>query len=268
MTQENPMNKEMFNPVWQSISSYLVGIVKLRKTDSFDKVTLCGSGTLAEINGRHAILTAHHVIEALPNSGEIGLILAPQPAHKFTLNVETLNKVKLARGWSESEGPDLGLILLPMERLGQIKALQSFYNLSKRREKMLSDPPEITRGVWLLCGYPDEWAKDQEAEGGFAQVTGFKALCYGGGVDNECIREGFDYLDFHVDSGQLQSFGGVSGGGLWHVLLKKSLEGKLEVSDSIFSGVAFYESPLVDGSRSIRCHGRQSIYKNVYASVP
>jgi hypothetical protein len=55
----------------------------------------------------------------------------------------------------------------------------------------------------------------------------------------------------------------VSGGGLWQVLLRKSQEGKLEVSDYILSGVAFYQSPLMEGSRSIRCHGRQSIYKNV-----
>ena len=56
-----------------------------------------------------------------------------------------------------------------------------------------------------------------------------------------------------------ESFGGMSGGGLWHVVPSESAptgEFKLELE-----GVAFYQSAPTDGRRVIRCHGRQSIYR-------
>jgi hypothetical protein len=166
--------KELFDPVWRSISTYLVGLVKIRKTDSFDEIVLCGSGTLVEINGRYAILTAHHVIGVLPRAGEIGVILTPQQANRFTLEAQTLTPVKIARGENDFEGPDLGLLLLPTAKIGQIKAIQSFYNLSPRREQMLNDPPEIHSGVWLLGGYPNELTTNELPEGNFARVQALR----------------------------------------------------------------------------------------------
>ena len=38
--------------------------------------------------------------------------------------------------------------------------------------------------------------------------------------------------------------------------------GALAANELILSGVAFYESAVMNNKRSIKCHGRQSIYKS------
>ena len=62
------------------------------------------------------------------------------------------------------------------------------------------------------------------------------------------------------------SFGGVSGGGLWKFELYK-VDGRFEVRNNMFLGVAFYQTGLNDNIRHIRCYGWNSIYKTVYNNV-
>lgn len=64
-----------------------------------------------------------------------------------------------------------------------------------------------------------------------------------------------------------ENYGGFSGGGLWHVLIERSRNGAVEIKDRILSGVAFYQEPIVDSIRIIRCNGRQSIYKKVIEKI-
>ena len=62
------------------------------------------------------------------------------------------------------------------------------------------------------------------------------------------------------------TFGGVSGGGLWKFELY-NVNGKHEVRGKILAGVAIEETAKMDNSRYIRCHGWNSIYKTVYNRV-
>jgi hypothetical protein len=64
-----------------------------------------------------------------------------------------------------------------------------------------------------------------------------------------------------------QSFGGVSGGGLWQIPLIKSLEGNIEPKEYILSGVVFYETGREGLYQSVRCHGRTSIYGMAYSFI-
>lgn len=63
------------------------------------------------------------------------------------------------------------------------------------------------------------------------------------------------------------SFGGISGGGVWQVPLLKTKEGEIQAKEPIFSGVAFYQTAIVDKKRTIRCHGRRSVYESVYKAL-
>jgi hypothetical protein len=99
-------------------------------------------------------------------------------------------------------------------------------------------------------------------------VKGFLKFCGFGGISNYSVSNEFDYFDFDVFYNERtqspHSFGGVSGGGLWQVLIAQDENGQVLLKETILSGVAFYQSPLVDKKRIIKCHGRQSIYKQAY----
>ena len=262
---------DMIKEASKQICHYTVGIVKIQKTLSSEDTILTGSGTLVEIDGTFGILTAHHVIKELPSHGEIGLILSEQ-LHRYTLQPESVKKIKIARGPKASEGPDLALLIFQPTDLGQIKAIKSFHNLLLRRDRMINNPPENDMGIWFLCGFPDEGTIREALDRNFDTVMAFHGLCVAGGVEKEYISGSYDYLEFGIryDKNRLQiprCFKGVSGGGLWQVLLMRTTDGIIEPKEIILSGVAFYQSPVVNNIRSIKCHGRKSIYKISYEFI-
>ena len=71
------------------VADSFIGFVTLSGSEGQLDARLGGSGTLAVADGVHAILTAAHVLQHLPCSGDIGLVQAtrfkPQ-AHRFTLS--------------------------------------------------------------------------------------------------------------------------------------------------------------------------------------
>ena len=103
--------------------------------------------------------------------------------------------------------------------------------------------------------------KDFTEVKGFCQFTG-----YGGNVRIDIIGD-YDYIDFDVnyaiDPRIPDTFGGFSGGGLWHVILDYDADGHIHPQEYHLSGVAFYETPTHNALRSLRCHGITSIYKRV-----
>jgi hypothetical protein len=76
------------------------------------------------------------------------------------------------------------------------------------------------------------------------------------------VKGDFDYIDLKEDvslPGVPQTFGGVSGGGLWRVQIYESAD-KAKIDWSwCLEGTAFHQSEVVDNRRTIRCHGPQSI---------
>jgi len=65
----------------------------------------------------------------------------------------------------------------------------------------------------------------------------------------------------------LASFGGCSGGGLWHILFEKEATGEIVVKEKILSGVVFHQSKRKDDKRIVTCHGRNSVYHKVVGDV-
>jgi hypothetical protein len=275
MRKEISVPYEFIENAAMELSDYFVSFVKLEQTTTQEDARLAGSGTLVEIEGTHAILTADHVFDDLPRrSGNVGLVLATrfQPQlHRFTINMEHVEKLRVARGTFESDGPDLALLILDSSQVGSIKAMKSFYNLSKRRDQILSNPPAIDVGVWLLSGMAEEWTTNTALEKGYERIKVFRGMHGKGLVEVEYMRNGYDFLEFKAkyneDYKGPQTYGGYSGGGLWHLLIVKREDGGAEVTDRILSGVAFWESPIEDRIRKIKCNGRQSIYRNVIDSI-
>lgn len=269
----NTQQNELIETISSQLYHYQVGFVRISKNKSSEDAVPAGSGTLVEIDGIYGILTAQHVIDGLPKDGDMGLIISSD-VHQCIVKSEFLEKIKIAKGEVDSEGPDLGIIVLPHPVVGQIKAIKSFYNLSLWQDKILSNTPKNHLGIWFLCGIPAEMVNTEEPSKGFKTVKSFTVFCGAAGVDKEYTRGEYDYLEVDAHYNEVNqipiSFQGISGGGLWQVTLKQ-YKGKLEADEMILSGVVFYQSPLSNNLRSLKCHGRKSVYqstidivKNIY----
>lgn len=264
------ISRELLEAATHEIADYAVGFAKFIDDRTGADAHLAGSGTLVAIDETHGILTADHVLQHLPNTGEVGLILPTQfhaQLHRFTIRMEFADKIRVGRGPVDSDGPDLAVLVLPPSDVGTIQSSKSFYNLSGRQREVVSRCWAVDLGIWCLCGMVHEWTTDAAPERGYDRVKLFRGMYAGGKVIGEHTRTGFDYLDFGAKYGRgyegPESFEGCSGGGLWQLVIGKSEAGEAVVTDKVLSGVAFYQSALEDGIRVIRCHGPRSIYVSV-----
>jgi hypothetical protein len=262
------------------LSPYFVGFVQVEE-ERFD---LGGSGTLIAIDGVRGILTADHVLEALPS--KVGLILAEKgvvragsnttPPYRIQFEKNNCRTFRFGPNNTEDDctGPDLAVFVPPPDVIGTISAKMSFYNLSMRRELMLNRTIPIDQGLWVLSGFIGERTRSGPLSHGFEEVKGFSGFFAEGLLREECERSGFDYLTFQALYGELyegpESYGGSSGGGLWQLGLARDGEA-LRVVDHLLSGVAFCQTTKRQASeglvRDIVCHGRKSIYGHLIERV-
>ncbi len=263
--------RKLLDDVSQLIFGFSTGLFKVTTSPSEKKSPLLiGSGTFVCISNTFGILTAAHVVDLLRRPYSLGLILGTK-VHRYTINSDYLEVIRIAKGQVDSEGPDLGFIVLPSSELGTIKAKKSFYNLDIKSDRMLTTPPEFEKGIWALCGVPDAMTVVGPSIKGFGLIKGFQMECGVGSIGHTYTVGEYDYCDFKVKYDTSpnipQSFGGVSGGGLWQIPLRKSSEQTIEPIEYILSGVAFYQTERTGLYRSIKCHGRKSIYDMAYSFI-
>ena len=227
-----------------------------------------GSGTLITAAGVRAILTADHVLSKFPEGDPFGLVVLNRTGRHYHHKIITsaIGRVPIPRGADESKGPDLGLLVLSPTDANDLEATgKVFYNVSKRRNRMLNEAPALDKGcAWILCGLFAEWSKEIPPERGFQQAKEFRGS-YGPVSLVGHREEGeFDYLSVQVrydgEYAGPQSYGGCSGGSLWQALLKER-EGAIVIDELLLAGVPFYQSPHENNRRTIECHGRKSIYE-------
>lgn len=110
------------------VASFSVGFVKLFGSSDQD-AEVAGSGTLIQVDGEFAILTADHVLSNLPTSGELGLVLPrsgkPQ-IDRHTLKADHLQYVRIGQASGTSSGPDLGYVLLPEKEARRLEVNKAF----------------------------------------------------------------------------------------------------------------------------------------------
>ena len=259
-----PLVKNAFD----DLTDYSVGFIKA-SPNAPGEACLAGSGTLISSGGFKAILTADHVLTNLPNSGHIGMLTPMRfgsRIHRLTIDMQCVRKIPIAKGPDDSQGPDLGLLILAPVDWARLPSGKIFYNVSKRRELVLNAPPEADRGAWVLCGMVAERTADLPPENmkRFGKGRSFQGIAAPTGQRQD---PEFDYRSVQVEYNATyegpESFGGCSGGGLWHLLVAERMDGSLEIFDSILSGVAFYQSAKDGIRKTIECHGPKSIYGKV-----
>lgn len=224
---------------------------------------LGGTGSLVSIAKSHYILTAAHVWEErLKSARDVGITLREDIDHCCRIPMASLVVSCMLRpeNWNEW-GPDLVFLKLPPNLIGGIEAFRTFYRLDVERAGIKLDGIEAR----ILMGSPRATGKftGTHAE---LNINGFFA-----DVGAQPYTKGaFDYIDLREDvglPGVPQTFGGVSGGGIWRVQIYEARDsGKIDWS-WFLEGTAFHQSELIDNHRIIRCHGPQSI-KEAVKQVP
>ena len=229
-----------------------------------EQFEMAGTGTLVELSGKHFILTARHVWERrLKSADQIGVTRKPEVSHRFPISPRKVVPLGPPRPevWDEW-GPDIVLLHIMPEYVGDLAAVKSFWNLSRPDVKL--EPPREVLAVDILMGTPVALGTiiGSHAE---LQITGI----FFSKLETESTRGEFDYRDFDIDLSQdgPRDFGGVSGGGLWQVNLYWSSTGEIDWK-LIFRGVAFYQFPPVADHTVIRCHGVRALKVVISQATP
>jgi len=239
----------------RDIGKFTVALLAVFESQGGFRLELAGTGTLVAVGDSHYILTARHVWEkVLKSARAIGITLKEHVHQEFLLDTRSIlifgpDAPEVFAEW----GPDLVFLRVPPGRVGAINAYQTFYNLTRPRQT----EPGAELETWVLMGTPAVLGSFKERHADL-QICGFFVW----GNTPRQTRGEFDYLDIGVDvslPGMPEGFGGVSGGGLWHVLIRRS-ESSVGIDwCNSLEGVAFYQSDVANGRRTIRCHGDRSI---------
>ena len=274
VTEEIPITQmpaSLFEVVTLALNQYSVGFLRIEETPRGQDAVLLGSGTLVTVGETQAILTAHHVLQVLPTEGRVGLVLSTK-LQQYTVDTQALVYREIARGTVDADGPDLGAVILAPSIAAAIGAKKTFYNLGLRRETLLETPPDRREGLWFVHGFLAERTVEEPGRDGFSRVMGFYNLTGAGGPEEPPIEVGdHDYYAFPVTynarSAAPNSFGGMSGGGLWQVTLVRDPQGDIRPKAQFLSGVVFYQEAISESRCAVKCHGRLSIYKVAYEAI-
>jgi hypothetical protein len=241
--------------ITRDIGSFTVSLFALVETKEGERLQLAGTGTLVAAGKAHFILTANHVWEeVLKAASKMGITLTDRIDHHFFIDINTIIPVGPPKqnDWSEW-GPDLVFLRVPSEYLGTINAYRSFYDPAVDGRNTLAVDHLQTR---VLMGTPEALGRFTPTHAA-VEINGYFMP-----AEFYQTRGDFDYYDFEIDTSPDDipgSFAGVSGGGLWQVLIYSSqTTGRIDWLRTL-EGLAFYQFPSDNSRRTIRCHGPQSI---------
>ncbi len=158
-------------------------------------------------------------------------------------------------------GPDLAFVRIPDPSpfLSGLKQKKSFWDLSR---KGVAERPVVLTEKTPIALYGAVAEK--------TRITGdtitLEAFLFYGASPRTFEQGGYDYVDMRSKRSLQpeipESFGGVSGGGLWHFDVARYPNGEFEAARFHLSGVAFYQlSESEPDIVTIRHHGPRSIYE-------
>ena len=247
---------ELQQRIIRSVGSSSVALFALVDNHGNRKLELAGSGTLVVVEDVYYILTAAHVWEELLKTAlRLGITMTDNIPHKSWINIKTIVPTVCKPSglqWTKW-GPDLTLLRIPTEYVGGIKAFHIFEDVATPGKSM----PTPALEQWVLMGAPKELGTfstnhaDVQISGSFVNPE----------YHRRAKEDYFDVLMTTSGPNAPKSFGGVSGGGLWRILIFFSpATGKIDWVQRL-KGVAFYEFPPKNGARILRCHGSKSLSK-------
>lgn len=269
--------EELIEPILEQIKYYSIGLIRVDRDDSGEKANLIGSGTLIQVQGNYGILTAHHVASKLKNCTQLGIAISAHlptmDIHKYVFDPKMLHIVDVGMPQKRKEfnRPDLAVMVFLHLDIGWLKAIKSFINIARSRQKILSEPFDPEHPNCVLSGIPGMKTKVVGPAHGYSRVYVYENILGYTRIEKYWIEDDFDYFEVSViyDEGAdlPRTFGGVSGGGVWRVKIEQTEDGKYHSGGPMLSGVACWEKPEKENRLHIICHGWRSIYYVAYNAV-
>jgi hypothetical protein len=251
LDSSTPESTEQWNRIARDSSIHTVILFALFTPPAGDVLKLAGTGTLIAYKDAHYILTASHVWHhVLKRADKLGITLRENDDHTCLLETRTIvaSGPPMPAPWNEW-GPDIIFLRIPAARVGEIKAFRVFYSLPPEEKSAFRGEHTAAR---LLVGTP-------EALGRYTQNHASVQMMHFWVAPPTChARNGFDYLDVAArlpPPSDVESFGGISGGGLWQVKIYSDPATEKIDSEAILEGVAFWAQDVSVGSGVVRCHG-------------
>jgi hypothetical protein len=245
--------------LWESIGRdaliYSTPLFSLSDAGKDESLIFAGSGTFLREGERYFILTANHVWEdSLRDGDAVGVALREVHDHRHFIETKAMTPhgPESPTPWTNL-GPDIVALEIPLNHVGTIKAMKGFYEMAGGLKAMVKGDHNY---AFLLMGVPGVLGTFTKQHASL-QIHGMwdeKAAPFTEGE--------WDYFDFN---GALppgtpgNTFGGVSGGGLWRVQMYPHPEREEIASTVVLEGVAFYQLGTTEGKGIIRCHGVKSI---------
>jgi hypothetical protein len=258
--QKNLTFDEVLDDTQQEIRNYSTGFVYQDRP--------LGSGTLVRWGDNFGILTAAHVTRELDfNSMEKLRIPLVGCGHSFGIPCCHLEEVA---NFYKYGGPDISLIKLPVSSfLDTLNAVKSFYNLTMRKEKKLRHSLGNT-GLFLISGGPAGLSTYKLPDHGFTKLVNSPSMRFQAIIKRRFTKKSFDYVEVESDLKivGVDYLNGVSGGGLWRVLVSKGTKpDRHNYLGTVLCGVVFYQKGLrSDGTRRVICQGSKTIYRRILRS--
>ena len=255
--------------VARTLSHYTVGFGAIIRNDSVEDAIPAGSGTLVKVGRVLGVVTARHVIEAIARKTEIGLLRFPPRSGIIHSDRIDLNQTEFLPlpGDDGPDGPDLGFIRLPRVTEESLLGTNSFYPLDKPLLPMKGTYKGLGM-VEFVLGIVGEWTTDLELTKERRRKQ-FMLLSAGGSVGDDREHAGFDLATFtpsyDEDKSPPDSYGGVSGGGIWRVFFRP--DGSNHVEHRRLIGTAFYEYKEDDGIMRIIHHGPSSLERHLLPAI-
>jgi hypothetical protein len=196
----------------------------------------CGSATLVTVNGEHYFLTARHVWTKLQEVKHVGVTLVENIDQRFAIETQHLIPTGPPKPPQEEKGPDIVLLKIPDAKLGEIKARKSFYPLGVKRGKA----PVVAIEIPILLGAPGESATLPKPN---TLDLVFQAII-ANSTPKKFTKGKYDYMDGNELFGAYgfpKSYGGFSGGGLWHIYVYLDPRTGKRKERRHLVGMAFYE---------------------------
>jgi hypothetical protein len=230
-----------------------------------------GSGTLIRFGDIVGILTCAHVLDALTNEPDIGLLCFPVRATQIQtlhLPMAATDGVVIGSAPWGARGPDLAFLRLPAAIIGDIERVATIANGDRHRQKIIAGEPTPTGKLCAVAGVVDEMTRPlsvTRTANRTVATTSFEAMINIGNVFvDDASADRFRFQPIASPGAALpKSYKGTSGGGLWIFFLDQR---DLSIVQVRLIGVAYWEQ-LVGDELQILGHGQISIYDTLFNAL-
>ncbi|MFN0074281.1 MAG: hypothetical protein ACKVVP_22600 [Chloroflexota bacterium] len=232
----------------EQVAAYTIGFVQIGGSGR----KLLGSGTLITIDGRRVILTSNLVLEQLPVTGRLGLVLRTH-LNQISVDVADLTYRSRPAELTSSDAPDLGTVLLSAPVAERISGYNRFYDLPAKPQRVASTVSQPQSGFWCLNGFVNELTTTELPLDCFDMIRGYTNI---GGIAEPLPTHGsaqFAFTRFGIPSG-VPTLEGMSGAGLWWVDESRAAAGRSAALTPALSGAVSMQLENLGAPTLFQCH--------------